>query len=280
MSRYLVQFSQSLLGGLGLLWLFLEAFYGLNPSKPPAMGFLAFLALGILIGIFWFVVDGLWISGFLQRSIKITSNAIDTAISIKFGDLIAQEGCKAISVNEYFDSTVDGQHVSSNSLHGIMLTRFWPGNINDWDRQVDEDLADVTPLKQIVTRPAPGKQVKYAIGTTARTCTNGQEFLCVSLTRTNTETLQASATSKDLHLAIRGLLRKARRICGGNALNIPLIGSGLARTGIKPNIIVDLILLAIFEESKKQKVTNDIRIILPISMRKSIDLTTIQKDWR
>ena len=65
-----------------------------------------------------------------------------------------------------------------------------------------------------------------------------------------------------------------------NALNIPLMGSGLARTGFKPNIIVDLILLAVFEESKLQKITNEIRIVLPAHQRKTIDLSTIQKDWK
>jgi len=91
------------LGGLGLLWLFFEAFYGLNPSKQPTVGFFAFLSFGILIGTVWFIVNGLWISGFLLRSIEINSNAIDTMVTIKFGDLIAQDGCKAISVNEYFE---------------------------------------------------------------------------------------------------------------------------------------------------------------------------------
>jgi len=76
------------------------------------------------------------------------------------------------------------------------------------------------------------------------------------------------------------LLGMARTVCSGRPLNLPLMGSGLARTGVKPNIIVDLLLLAIFEESRKRKITNHIRVILPKTMRDRIDLTTIQKDWK
>ena len=69
-------------------------------------------------------------------------------------------------------------------------------------------------------------------------------------------------------------------MCAGAALNIPLLGSGLSRTGIKLNILVDLIMMVIFEESKKAKVTEEIRIILPKNKTKEIDLNTLQKDWR
>jgi hypothetical protein len=137
----------------------------------------------------------------------------------------------------------------------------------------------VSPEETVTSRPAPGKQKRYAIGTTAKVHANGHEFFCVALTHTNTTSLQSSASSADLHCALRGVLRKARSACSGDVLNIPLIGSGLARTGIKANIIVDMILLAIFDESKREKVTNEIRIVLPTKMRGKIDLTTIHRGW-
>lgn len=276
----LIHLGQSLLGGIGLVWLFLEAYYGLGPSDAQRLAFLPFLAIGAVVGGIWFIVDGLWISGFLKRSIVITSNAIDTRITIMFGDLFKLDGCKAISVNEFFDSTVDDRHVAARSLHGAMLTRYWAGNNTEWDTLVTQDLSSTLPLDVVTSRPPPGKQKRYAIGTTACLSKNGNSFLCVALSKTCLKSLEASATSDDLQHAMRGLLCKARTVCSGQSLNIPLIGSGLARTGIKPNIIVDLILLAIFEESRSRKVTDHIRIVLPKEMVSRIDLTTIQRDWR
>jgi len=274
----IIHLGQSLLGGIGLVWLFFEAYYGLGPSDANRVGFLPFLLLGVLVGSLWFVIDGLFVSGFLKRSITLTSNAIDANITVMFGDLFAQDGCKAISVNEFFDSDVDEKHVASRSLHGAMLTQFWPGNTGNWDDQVSHDLSGI-PAEN-TDRPAPGKTRRYAIGTTALASKNGHDFLCVAVTRTCIQSLEASATSDDLQHAVHGLLSKARTVCSGRPLNIPLLGSGLARTGIKPNIIVDLILLAIFEESRARKITGTIRIVLPKNLRDRIDLTTIQKDWR
>lgn len=279
-STLFIRLAQSVLSGIGLVWLFLEAYYGLTPADGQALGFLPFLAIGITLGVAWFIVDGLFVSGFLRWSIEVTSNAIDVPVTILFGDLFAQDGCKAISVNEFFDSTVDEKHVASNTLHGLMLTGYWAGNIGNWDKQVADELSDTEPAEVVDSRPPPGKPNRYPIGTTASVSRNGHDFLCVAVTRTCVKSLEASATSNDLQHAARNLLTKARTVCSGRPLNIPLLGSGLARTGIKPNIIVDLLLLAIFEESKTRKITNHIRIVLPPALRKRIDLTTIQKDWK
>lgn len=278
MSRFVIPLGQALLGGIGLVWLFLEAYYGLSPAIVHKLGFLPFLCIGLVVGGVWFAIDGFAVTGFMKRSITITSNAIDAPITVKFGDLFAQDGYKAIAVNEFFDSAVDEKHVASSTLHGLMLTRYWAGNTADWDTQSAKELFATQP-EEVVTRDAPGKSNRYAIGTTASVSRNGHDFLCVAVTRTCINSLEASATSDDLQHAVRGLLSKARTVCSGRPLNIPLLGSGLARTGIKPNIIVDLVLLAIFEESKTRKITNHIQIVLPKSMENRIDLASIQKDW-
>jgi hypothetical protein len=279
MRRFLIPLGQNLLGGIGFVWLFLEAYYGLGPTDAHKLGFFLFLCIGLMVGVVAFIVDGFFVNGFLKCSIRITSNAFDTPITVMFGDFFAQDGYKVISVNEYFDSAVDEKHVASCTLHGLMLTRCWAGNTADWDTQIAQELSSIQPL-EIVTRPAPGKQKRYNIGTTASVSGNGYDFLCVAVTRTCIKSLEASATSDDLQHAIRGMLCKARSVCSGRPLNIPLLGSGLSRTGIKCNIIVDLILLSIFEESKKRKITNHIRIVLPKELRQGIDLSTVLKNWR
>ena len=274
-------FMQSLLAAFGLVWLVLEAYYGLaNTNAESRLEFWIFLVLSVVLGTSWFFLDGFLFAGHLKRSIEISSNAFDTQIKILFTDLFKQDGWKAIPVNDFFDSAVDGNHVSENSLHGIMLKRYWGGNVTDWDNKVLSSLDGVQPKESLDSRPDPGKKNRYPIGTTVTASSDGQDFLCVAIANTNTENLQVSASSENLHEALRGLLQKARSSCSGDVLNIPLIGSGLSRTGIKSNIIIDLILLAIFEESKQEKVTNEIRIILPKQFRKKIDLSTIQKDWR
>lgn len=280
MKNVAINFAQALLSGIGLLWMFFEAYYSLEPADVERIGFLLFLFIGGLVGCFWFLINGFFVSGFLKQSISISSNAFDTTVKLIFGDIFAQDGLKAIGVNEFFDSEVDELHVATSSLHGIMLTRYWAGNTANWDKQISDDLSSNSSDEDVVDRKSPGKPRRFSVGTTGLATKDGNGFLCVALTRTCVNTMEVSANSDDLQKAMRGLLSKARSICSGRPLCIPLLGSGLARTGIKPNIIVDLILLAIFEESKRRKITNEILIVLPRNMKARIDLATIHQDWR
>jgi len=170
MNAFILKLGQSLLGGIGLVWLFLEAYYGLGPTDAHKLGFLPFLCIGLVVGGVWFGIDGFVVAGFLRRSVEITSNAIDATITIIFGDLFAQDGCKVVSVNDFFDSAVDDRHVASKSLHGLMLTRCWARSKANWDDQVERELAGIPPTED-VARPSPGKPKRYAIGTTASVVT-------------------------------------------------------------------------------------------------------------
>jgi Thoeris protein ThsA, Macro domain len=269
----------SVLAGVGACWTLVES-YCMITNKTPNINYWVFIFLAIIFGLIWFVINGYFISDYLRNSIQITSNALTSEINILFGDIFTQKGLTAISVNEYFDSTVDDRHVAKRSLHGIMLTKCWAGNITHWDSQIVTSLSSITPIPHNNNRPPPAKNIKYEIGTTAivRTPENNKPFLCVALSETDAN-LTASADSFMLNKALRELLTKARIECADKPLNIPLMGNGLAKTGIKPNIIIDLILLAIFEESKNGRITGQINIVLHKSMKSKINLSTIKQDW-
>ena len=268
-------YPRSVFATLGLFWLVIEPIIGLT-GKSIDLTYWQLFGWSAAFGIIWLIIDGIWFSGFLKHSIEIKSNGFDTRIVIKFGDIFQEEGWRAIAVNDFFDSIVDDRFVSSKSLHGILLQKYWAGNIDDWNRQVDQQLTD-TPFSS--EDRSEGNQKRFTLGTTAAVRKDGNKFLCVALSRTDISNQEAKASSSDLHQAVRGLLQKARSVCGDEPLSIPLMGSGLSRVGIKNNILVDLILTAIFEETKNNKVTSEIRIVLPKDKASEINLASLQKDW-
>ena len=268
-------YPRSVFATLGLFWLVIEPIIGLT-GKSIDLTYWQLFGWSAVFGIIWLIFDGLWFSGFLKQSIEIKSNGFDTRIVIKFGDIFQEEGWKAIALTNFFDSIVDDRFVSSKSLHGILLQKYWAGNTDDWNRQVDEQL---TATECSSEKRNGGKQSRYRIGTTVAVEQAGNRFLCVALSHTDISNQEAKASSSDLHQAVRGLLRKARSVCGDEPLSIPLMGSGLSRVGIKNNILVDLILTAIFEETKNNKVTSEIRIVLPKEKASEINLASLQKDW-
>lgn len=268
-------YPRSVFATLGLFWLVIEPIIGLT-GKSIDLTYWQLFGWSAVFGIIWLIFDGLWFSGFLKQRIEIKSNGFDTRIVIKFGDIFQEEGWQAIAVNDFFDSIVDDRFVSSKSLHGILLQKYWAGNTDDWNRQVDEQL---TATECSSEKRNGGKQSRYRIGTTVAVKQAGNKFLCVALSRTDISNQEAKASSSDLHQAVRGLLQKARSVCGDESLSIPLMGSGLSRVGIKNNILVGLILTAIFEETKINKVTSEIRIVLPKEKASEINLASLQKDW-
>ena len=196
---------------------------------------------------------------------------------VKFSDIFHENGWKAIAVNDFFDSIINNdQIVSSKSLHGILLQRYWAGNIDDWNHEVDEQLTDCPCSSETRSK---GKQNHYEIGTTVAVRKDASKFLCVALSHTDISNNETQSSSSDLHQAVRGLLQKARSICGNESLTIPLMGSGLSRVEIKSNILVYLILTAIFEESRNKKVTGEIHFVLPKEKASEINLGSLQKDW-
>ena len=263
---------------LGAIWLVVEIYNNATPDQSDIkLSLLLMSGIAFGINLVWYLVDGYLLLGFLRKKVIIASNAFPTKVTVEFGDIFKHPGWKVIGVNDFFDSLVDESHISSESLHGQMLRRSWSGNTLDWDNQITASLGSFTPL-EVVSRD-PGKGDRYSIGTVADVRCNNDKFLCVALSKTCMQTKLTEATSLDFHISVREILTKAREVCSGEVINFPAIGSGLSRTGIKFNILVNMILLAIFEESKKLDITSEIRIVLPKDKRKEIDLMSLLRSW-
>lgn len=260
----------------GALWLPLESYEGISNSDV-SISFACFVALSILVGLSFFFIDGHYISGFLKRNVTITSKSFNTKISVQFGDIFSQDGWKAIGVNDFFDGVVDDELVSSNSLHGHVIKTYWSNDGVAWQNAIDQSLQGKKFKK---TNRANGNKNRFPIGTTADAQIDGHKFLFVALARTNKSTNVVGASAATLVGAIRGMLQHARIVCSNEPLCIPLMGSGLARVGIKNAILVDLILAAVFEESEASKITESISIVLPKDKYSEINLGAISRDWK
>jgi hypothetical protein len=105
----------------------------------------------LFLSLIVFCLDGYFFLGHLRNTITIKSNAFPSKIKIEFGDLFNKDGWKIIPVNDFFDSLVNESIVSSKSLHGQMIKRFWSGNGIDWDNQVEKSLNGLG-IKEVILR--------------------------------------------------------------------------------------------------------------------------------
>lgn len=266
---------RSILIAMGLLWLPIEAYEGLS-NKEANLPYGWFVALSVIVGGGFYFLDGYSLTGFLKKRIEIKNHGFDTRIFVEFADLLDRNGWKAIAVNDFFDSNVDEDLVSSRSLHGIVINKFWPENRDDWQKQIRSSLRGEKPTKEGRSK---GNNLRFPIGSTGYATAGDNNFLFVALGKTDNSNNVTTASAETLICAVRGMLTKARAVCSYEPLSIPLMGSGLARIGIKKSVLVDLIIAAVLEETRLAKVTGEITIVLPSDKEGEINLQNYARNW-
>jgi len=116
------EFFRSIFHSFATIFLPLEALEVLDVSNI-SLSLLQFIAVVLIPGVVWFLVNGFWFSGFLKSEVKIPNSVNGTEITVKFGDIFKENGWKAVAVNDFFDNRVDEDLVSSKSLHGYEIGR-------------------------------------------------------------------------------------------------------------------------------------------------------------
>ncbi len=208
-----------------------------------------------------------------KTTIKISS--AHTQVVIRFGDIFECDCPIAVPVNEYFDSEL-GDPVSPHSLHGVVISRYFGGHSDAFDRLVEESLCGIKPK---LTQKKVGKKGKYPIGTTAVVPVDGREFLLFAFCRTDPRDLKAHAEVPELWLALKGLWQRARSTAGGRDVAVPLVGSGLSGMGVPPTQLLQLLILSIVEETKRREFSKRVAIVLHQSKFEDIDLEAIRRQW-
>lgn len=266
-----------------------------HPKKLLAEGFLAYSALWTLVESVSAFFSGARLQGggyygglvllsvliavgraYQVRSIEFKVAHTNTTIRVLFGDIFEREGHVAVPVNEYFDSEL-GMHVSPKSLHGTVISRFFGGHPAAFDQLVAQDLAGVHADQIDRDR---GRTARFEIGTTASIATSTHKFLLFVLCKTDLLTLKATATLPGLVAAWQGLCGKARVVLNGERLVVPLAGSGLAGVGLAPRHLLQLSLIVLVDESKKNHIANEIEVVLHKSCFDEIDLGQVHGYWR
>lgn len=105
----------------------------------------------------------LWIWANNLQDIKIDIEGSE--IVIKAGDIFDQAGLKVIAFNEYFDTQVDDKIISSRSLNGIFINKYFESNIEQLDSYIDEYTFDDEDKLEENSSRREGKKQKYKIGT-------------------------------------------------------------------------------------------------------------------
>lgn len=200
----------------------------------------------------------------------------NTIIEVIFGDLFEQDGIRAIAVSEFFDSKL-GRPVSEKSVHGLFLQKCFGGHPEPFDRQIDEQLKEIE-FSEVAK--VEGKTKKYPIGATALITANQDRYVAFAFAKADPDTCKAYSDVATMWSALQSLWQRVRIESGGEAANLPLVGSGLSGLGLPTRDLLNLIILSAITETKSREVSKRIRIVLHRSRFDELDLRDVEQHWK
>ena len=254
----------------GALWVVAESVGAFFPDVKPE-GFGWYAALMVIS-----VARGLWACWPTPRIIFDIPSS-DSAFEIRFGDIFKADSVVVIPANEYFDGLL-GKHVSEKSLHGQFIKVVLSGECDLFIKRINRSLRSLSVSGVHVERES-GQCTQYPIGTVACLDVNDKRFLFAALSKTDLQTLKASATADQLSKCLAGIWNGARDHSNGNPVSLPLIGSGLSGVGLPAKYLIDIIVTSFVYATKRKKVTDKVTLVLPDRLKGVLDLNAIKRSW-
>lgn len=257
------------------------------------------LSIGCRIMISAFILLVVWVVSFILKAVfvirkdryEILEFNGGYHVYVQYGDLFSENVVMSpmtrrnvvIPVNRCFDTIVDDDLISSNSLQGIALEKIYESGAFDevsLNAEIQRNLHDRGLVPVHITRgeKRKGNLDRYPVGTVAEvrvsdTCT--YFFLGLSTFDSN---LKAVTSDDDYVLALMRLLEFCDDRSQQFPVVMPLVGGGLSRTEKNEWDILKFIISLV--KLNKEYFHCDIHIVVRDSGKDSIPITDILEEQR
>lgn len=210
------------------------------------------------------------------KSLSIIKLPIDNStVVIKGGDIFEEQGFKAIAFNEYFDTRVDEHLISSKTLNGIFINKFFPSNVEKLDNYINQYHFNKDDIIEDITFERSGKNRRFKPGTV---CVY-KDFLLVAFSKF-TENNMATLTMPEYLEFLVTFWNRVNQVYSQKNVTVPIFGSGITRiTGHKSISDEDLLkaMLWTFKLSEMRfKHPSQLTIIIHKEKLKNINLLSIK----
>lgn len=187
----------------------------------------------------------------------------DVAITLKVCDALDNEGSVIIPTNSTFDTTMEEDFISKDSLQGQYQLKYFENSLLELDKLIDEGLKN----KNFVTLHDGRKTKKnrYPIGTVSKVSEGNIKkrayFLADSDIRPNGVPIDVEASI--ISEALVGLWDSLTEIRHMETCSIPLIGTGKAGAAdVSRNDVVKQIVISFLAATKSHKITENLIICI------------------
>jgi hypothetical protein len=187
------------------------------PNKYKLGAGVIFTSLLIIIYIL------LWICANRLKRIDLTIN--NSKVTVIVGDLFQEEGLKVIAFNEYFDTLVNEEIISSSSLNGQFIKQY-VGDVDVLDNAIRESkhLSSSDRIQGNNPNRPQGKVVKYKLGSIYK---HG-EYLLTAFSKFDKDN-RAFLSMVDYINCLLNFWNEVDIVYANKSVVIPLLGTGITR---------------------------------------------------
>lgn len=229
-----------------------------------------YISIGIVIICLVYSVMMTW----QKKKIQLKFNP-KFSLTIEKGDLFEATGIIVIPVNEYFDTIVDREIISTDSVHGKFINRYWHDRLSELNQKIEETLNSINAIEIDNDRPR-GNKSKYDIGTCVDIRDGQNIYVLFAMTHFDKDN-HAYLDRKEFPKAIDGLMKHLEHIAVDYPVYMPLFGTGLSRLKRSPQRILIFLIDAL--DFKHSDLTFPHGISVELTTLTGINLNKIEENF-
>lgn len=267
----LIRLLSSILGSLGVLWLFVEPIDFFFPTTQETVRphLWIFIVVGVILG-FWRARP--------RTKLKKNIGKTDVRIEIVVKNIFDIPGHLVIGTNSTFDTSFDDEIIDRASLQG-QFTELYYTTVKILDDQIAESLKDISPTVIPVTDKPFGKNRLFPIGSVAKTSSGARTAYLLATAHLNKSKV-AVASLEHIRFALVelwGFLREKGSY--GSPVVIPVLGTGFSRLNQPREQVIKEIVKSFVVSWREGKCTERLIIVIrPVDfLEGNIDLEHIER---
>lgn len=196
---------------VSFLFLFVEI-----PSGCKVFAGVAFLVILLLIYFF------IWVGSNCLKGVSIRIEGTD--VDIRTGDIFEFDGLKVIPFNEYFDSIVDERLISSSTINGKFIKKFFANDLSVLGDHITRFRFDSDSVVEEGVVRDLGKNVRYRLGSI---CV-WNDYLLTAFSRFDSNNVATLTMPEYLEFLIN-FWDRVNRVYAQRSVAVPVFGSGITR---------------------------------------------------
>lgn len=201
----------------------------------------------------------------------------DIKLTLQVADVLNNKGAVVIPTNTTFDTLLEDEFISVNSVQGQFQKNYFENNLHTLDELIEKGLQDID--YEIIDRVG-SKKKRYPLGTVSKVSFNGIHYYFVAIADINKFGKPINTSFQNIQIALESLWNQLEIRGHIENLAIPLIGTGKA--GIKDATrekVIKEIIFSFIASSQERKITERLIICIhPLDLaQKDLSLRELDK---